>query len=724
MERFQHYEILKREDGSLWELGRGAMGVTYRAQDTLLHREVALKVVNNRYLENDTARQRFQREARAAARITHENVAMVYQFGVEEDSCYYAMEYVRGETIEHRLNESGAMSPALAVRVTIQVCRALSAAEKEGLIHRDIKPANLMLMENDEGLRVKVIDFGLAKPSALADEQDATLTIAGFVGTPYFASPEQLGELDLDIRSDIYSLGVTLWFMLSGRPPFAGTFANLVVQHLHSDLPVDRLPSIPPQLVEVLKKSLAKDREDRFKNPAEFRAALQDCLPGLSETVGAGITAPTPEHFETQIETPISTPPPLPSVTPKPRSPDSYVPGMATQTAGRPNMLAAGAAIVLLVVIAGASAIWFTKPKTPAVTIVAAPQPTSTPAATPIATPVAAISTPTPTPVQATPTPMEPTSDSGLVDALELAKTDEEAKKIPEAIAQYVQIIAKYPSDPRARTRIALLFQDLSAERSLIADPKPLNAADRAAAEQAAESGVASAQLFLGEALRKSDPNLAAKWLVAAVDQKNPRAMIRLANLMAGGSTSLPNNPSKVIDLLTLANDLGDPEAKLFLGDALLQKTGDLAPFSQPAKGIELLKEAASLGNGAAMNKLGNCYDKGIGVAQDDVRAFEWYEDAYDAGLVQATANLGIFYINGRGTQKNPKKAVEIFREGAEKNDPDCLYFYGSCLYNGLGIAKNQTEAKTFLAQAARLGNTKAIADCKELGIPFDAPSP
>ena len=96
MERFQHYEIFKREDGSLWELGRGAMGVTYRAQDTLLHREVALKVVNNRYLENDTARQRFQREARAAARITHENVALVYQFGVEEDSCYYAMEYVRG----------------------------------------------------------------------------------------------------------------------------------------------------------------------------------------------------------------------------------------------------------------------------------------------------------------------------------------------------------------------------------------------------------------------------------------------------------------------------------------------------------------------------------------------------------------------------------------------------------------------------------------------------
>lgn len=722
MERFQHYEIFKRDDGTLWELGRGAMGVTYRARDTLLHREVALKVVNSRYLENDTARQRFQREARAAARISHENVAMVYQFGVEDESCYYAMEYIRGETVEHYLNEKGPMPPAFAVRVAIQVCRALSAAEKEGLVHRDIKPANLMITESEEDMRVKVIDFGLAKPSSLAEEQDATLTVAGFVGTPYFASPEQLAEQDLDIRSDIYSLGVTLWFMLSGRPPFAGTLANLIVQHLHAELPVERLQNIPPQLIEVLRKSLAKNREDRFVSPTEFRLALQECLPILPETVVAMAPTAVPENLDTQVldsaatlatVEPPAVPPPLPEA--------SYIPGLETRTTGgRPNVLAAAIALAALVALAIGSAIWFTRPKTEFV--VAAASPTANPAATPIAnaTPIV-VATPTAT---ATPeiTPDAPTVNTELEDSLELAKADELARKIPEAIHQYVALIQKFPKDPRAKLRLDLLFQDLSEERSLIADPKPLNPADRVAAETAAEAGNARAQLFLGAALRKVDPETAAKWLTLAANQKEPRAMIHLALMTFRGGGGLPKDPQRAINLLTEADALGDIEAKPFLGDALLQPTGSLAPFYQPARGIEILQQSAELGNGPAMFKLGVCYDKGIGVAKDDVSAYHWYQMAFDQGLVQSAGNLGVFYMNGRGVSKNPAKAVQIFAEGARNNDPDCLFFYGACLIDGTGTPKNPSLGKEKVAQAASLGDPEAIALCRQLKIPFDSP--
>jgi len=717
MERFQHYEIFKRDDGMLWELGRGAMGVTYRARDTLLHREVALKVVNSRYLENDTARQRFQREARAAARISHENVAMVYQFGVEEESCYYAMEYIRGETVEHYLNEKGPMAPALAVRVAIQVCRALSAAEKEGLVHRDIKPANLMLTESDEDLRVKVIDFGLAKPSSLAEEQDATLTVAGFVGTPYFASPEQLAEQDLDIRSDIYSLGVTLWFMLSGRPPFAGTLANLIVQHLHAELPVERLPNLPPQLIDVLRKSLTKNREDRYTNPVEFRLALQECLPNLPETVV--VTAPTavPENHDTQVlDSAATVVAPSLTQTPPPLPEGSYIPGLETRTTGgRPSILAAGIALAVLVAAAIGSALWFASPK-PVKPEVATATPSPSLAATATASPIVA-ATPPATPVPSATAPPIPTE---LEDSLELAKADELARKLPEAITQYVALIQKFPNDPRAKLRLDLLFQDLSEERSLIADPKPLNPADRAAAEIAAQAGNARAQLFLGGALRKADPETAAKWLTLAANQKEPRAMIHLALMTFRGQGGLPKDPQRAIDLLAQADALGDIEAKPFLGDALLQSTGPLAPYYQPARGIEILRQSAELGNGPAMYKLGVCYDKGIGVAKDDVSAYQWYQRAFDQGLVQSAGNLGVFYMNGRGVSKNPAKAVQIFTEGAKNNDPDCLFFYGACLIDGIGTAKNASLGKSYVAKAASLGDPEAIALCRQLKISFE----
>lgn len=290
IDRFQHYQVLKHPDGSLWELGRGAMGVTYKAFDTSLRSEVALKVISAPYLNSETARQRFVREARAAAQLRHPNVATVFHLGETGGTFFYAMEFVDGETVERRVQRDGPLRVDMALRIARQVARALTAADRQHLIHRDIKPANLMVVRDDgeDHLLVKVIDFGLAKSMVSTTDQSMTVTLAGFVGTPHFASPEQLQERPIDIRSDIYSLGASLWYMLSGRPPFQGSLASVIHQHLGQPLPLEALAKLPPRVAELLKVMLAKRPEERIQTPGDVKQRLDDViseLHGLSPTL-------------------------------------------------------------------------------------------------------------------------------------------------------------------------------------------------------------------------------------------------------------------------------------------------------------------------------------------------------------------------------------------------------------------------------------------------------
>jgi serine/threonine protein kinase len=279
-DKFEHFVIMRHADGSLWELGRGAMGVTYKAFDTNLRSDVALKVINAQFLNSETARQRFLREARAAASLRHPNVATVFHLGNAEGGFYYAMEYVEGETIERRVQREGPLAPELALRITRQVSRALIAADRQKLVHRDIKPSNIMLVvdEEEDHLLVKVIDFGLAKSLVAAADQSVTVSMGGFVGTPHFASPEQLEEKEIDIRSDIYSLGATLWFTLTGRPPYQGSMISVINQHLSQPLSPEVLANLPPQLAALLEKMLSKQAEDRFQSPSELKRQIDEIL--------------------------------------------------------------------------------------------------------------------------------------------------------------------------------------------------------------------------------------------------------------------------------------------------------------------------------------------------------------------------------------------------------------------------------------------------------------
>jgi TPR repeat protein/tRNA A-37 threonylcarbamoyl transferase component Bud32 len=270
-----HYRIERRADGTAFALGRGAMGTTYKAFDTKLHYQVALKVINSNILGNDLVRQRFLREARAAAGLRHKNVASVFHLGDEGDTYFYAMEFIEGETVESLVNRLGRLDCATALDITLQVASALIAAHRQNLIHRDLKPANLMIVREDEDdILVKVIDFGLAKS---IETGGATLTHGGFVGTPHFASPEQLQETPVDCRSDIYSLGATLWYMLAGRPLFTGGLLQVMSQHLTRPPPREQLPDVPEPLYHVLERMLAKDPSLRHQTPMLLRHDLMAC---------------------------------------------------------------------------------------------------------------------------------------------------------------------------------------------------------------------------------------------------------------------------------------------------------------------------------------------------------------------------------------------------------------------------------------------------------------
>jgi len=290
--RFGVYEIDCNADGSLCELGRGAMGITYRATDTSLQRKVALKIIKIDIAERSAdARERFMREARAAAALRHENIATVYQFGMrlETGQYFYAMELIEGETLEERVRRAGPLDARSTIKIAQQVTSALAAAEKHGLVHRDLKPANLMLVSadgetvhvtNNTKLLVKIIDFGLAK--AIHGQIDPkSLTHDRFVGTPAFASPEQFEHSALDVRSDIYSLGGTLWFALTGKTPFVGRSMEEIQSAQKSNaVPVEQLKAahIPHRLKSLLESMLAFEPASR-PGTRELAARLKRCSP-------------------------------------------------------------------------------------------------------------------------------------------------------------------------------------------------------------------------------------------------------------------------------------------------------------------------------------------------------------------------------------------------------------------------------------------------------------
>jgi serine/threonine protein kinase len=259
------------------QIGQGGMGAVYLGVHQTLNRKVGIKVLPQAHTTDKVALERFLREARTAAALDHPNIVKLYDVAKQGEVRYLVMEYVEGQTLD-KLIQTGGIAPNRAVGYIAQAAAGLQHAFEKGFIHRDIKPANLILTKDDT---VKILDMGLARSLSNKDGLTEALDKGAVVGTADYVSPEQaMNQPGIDIRTDIYSLGVTFFTLVTGRPPFDGNTASKLVQHQLKEVPsISNLDkTFPPKLAAVVSKMMAKKPDDRYRTPADVIVALQPWL--------------------------------------------------------------------------------------------------------------------------------------------------------------------------------------------------------------------------------------------------------------------------------------------------------------------------------------------------------------------------------------------------------------------------------------------------------------
>lgn len=298
---FGNFEILHDRSGAPISLGQGTFGRTYKARHRYLETVVALKVISERFARDAAARESFLSEARAAARLSHPHIARLHDFGEKGGVLFYAMEFCAGGDLADFVKRQGKLSAGQLLEVAKQLGGALHCAHTAGLVHRDIKPSNLMLTSAEDRLETKLIDFGLVHVHGKADATSSASAglESRLLGTPLFASPEQLREEPADARADLFSFGMTLWFLAEGRSPETGSIAEITTRRLSTDSYANRLPSeITGRLRAALQRLLEKDPAKRFATAGEFLSALNES--GGAVEVAAPAAAPKSSAAETE----------------------------------------------------------------------------------------------------------------------------------------------------------------------------------------------------------------------------------------------------------------------------------------------------------------------------------------------------------------------------------------------------------------------------------------
>ncbi|MCC6747295.1 MAG: serine/threonine protein kinase [Deltaproteobacteria bacterium] len=342
------YRVLKK-------MGEGGMGTVYLAEHMAIEKKVALKVLLQEYARKQDLKERFLQEAKAAARIGHENIVDITDFGTTPDgSVFFAMEFLEGRDLSQVIRKDGPMAWARAKPILLQICRALGAAHSKEIIHRDMKPENIYLIER-EGRRdfAKLLDFGIAKVAGVGDSE-RRLTRTGMIfGTPEYMSPEQAQGHKPDHRVDIYAVGVIMYEMLTGEVPFkADTFMGILTKHIFEQpVPPTKLKptlGIPGEVEAIVLKAMSKDREERFRSMAEMAAAIAQASGRMTRPTGDSQAVP-------RIMTPLFTATSM--------SPSESLPALPATTTDVPEVVPSSRGKILailgvLVVLGGGVAAW------------------------------------------------------------------------------------------------------------------------------------------------------------------------------------------------------------------------------------------------------------------------------------------------------------------------------------------------------------------------------
>lgn len=695
-------------------LGRGGMGVVFRAEDVGLERHVALKVILPQFAGNNDDRARFQREAKAQAKVDHDHVASIYQVGEDRGVLFLAMPLLNGRTLADELKENPRPAFAELLRIGREAAEGLAAAHEKGLVHRDVKPANLWL----EGTRrrVKVLDFGLARTMAVQNAVgDPTLTQTGaLLGTPAYMSLEQALGQKVDARTDLFSLGVILYEMATGVRPYQGDSFGALAVALATDTPQPvsiRVPTVPSafsRLVERLLSANAVDRPESMQSVVEEIRSIEKHLSGAPVS-GASLNSSSfleaaPNKWKAAAAV-------------QPRS-------SSTRRSLRVPMLA-GLFLLVIVGVAGI-VLWPSKPQTADQknAPVAAGSSTDTSSPTPATTPVALVtspmvpatepkpalnSTPTPQPPSTNSTPATPTPNSKPLSTNPTPSTPKPAPVSPDTPRATPP--KKTPVTPESQTEFekgldALLGRD---------GPKDLELAAtrlRNSAEANNPEGSFFAGWVFNHGLGKpAHFAVATYWYQQAAAEQQPlaRAVLALAQLdawdlgntvevdLAKGKETLAQVASEV---KKRAKD-GCPIAQVILAEMYAGGHGVAKNANQA---FAMYEASANNAYAPAQYVVGTAYDTNadqFGRKRDDGTALDWYKLAAAQNDPSALLLLGEAARTGRFGEKNLQEAVKYFRKAVDLGNDDAMIALARAYAEGDGLEKDETEAAYWQRKAA-----------------------
>ena len=755
------YEVLA-------ELGRGGMGVVYKARHRGLNRFEVIKVLNAAMLERPNALARFRDEMTNAASLSHPHIVTVYGRIEREGMLAIVMEFLEGADLGGYVRRKGPLSVMHACHYAKQAAMGLQYAHGRRVVHRDIKPENLFLTIEGTTHTVKILDFGLAKVTSekLPEEQ---LTVAGLMlGSPLDISPEQIVDArSADIRSDLYSLGCTMYFLLTGRPPFAGS--NMIeildghrftrpapLRSLRSDIPpaleelilkmLEKDPSRRPQLPQDVSKALSPHIKAAPKSPASLVPGTPPRLPGDASTLNNALDPtrgqagdpngeddllepdePMPPRVETKprpdSRKSAPLPPPLPDERPSPKesrertSPRERENSRPPGGRRRPRRAREGdeerrSFNPFRIFLSG----WFWCP--PLVIgaifgfyfLYVSIQETRK---------------------SATTAPGKKVSDAGpTVTVAEQKKLQEEELAMlgrvaagdgsrqllldnaPQRLPEWKRLAAL--EDPIAQLiigrchieRIGGLVDVDEGYRLLL---KSANAGNTNAMNSV---GLCLAD---GEGVVKN-PAEACRWYRQSAEKENHAGMYLLAKCLERGS-GVGRDLQDAVRWYRSSAALGNSQAMYELG---LSHQHGIGVEKSPATAFDWYLRAAEKGNSVAMNDTGWCYDTGYSVSVNRPKAYEWFRKSVEKGNAIAMSNLGLYYENGFHVEKNIQEALNWYRRSASQGNSNGMNRLAVCLENGTGVDPDHKEAFRLYSKAADLGLPAAmrnLARCHQSGI-------